>query len=718
MEGTEKQEVYAHINWEDGRKQTVREHLEGTAKLAAAFAAPFGAQDQAKLAGLLHDIGKYSDAFQRRLAGSTERVDHSTAGAKEAFVMGRPEVAFAVAGHHAGLPDGGSRTDTAEDVTLQGRIRRTVEPYDRWRQEITLKEPQVKALPGDSFTQAFYTRMLYSCLVDADYLNTEIFVRGAPAPRDQGEPVPELLQKLSDYVKPWWDAKTELNRRRCDILRACLEEGSRGQKGLYTLTVPTGGGKTVSSLAFALSLACKEKMTRVIYVIPYTSIIDQNAAEFVKILGPENVLEHHSGAEYLLREDGGPENRKALAAENWASPVVVTTAVQFFESLFANRSSRCRKLHNIANSVIIFDEAQTMPVPYLRPCVAAIAQLVQHYGAAAVLCTATQPALEPLFHQFAPGLPMREICPQPALQYERFRRTKLRDLGELPQPALAERLNAAPQVLCVVNRRKTAQELFDALQGDGKYCLTTLLYPAHRKRLLDEIRARLAAGLPCRVVSTSLMEAGVDVDFPTAYRELAGLDSILQTAGRCNREGKRGAEESLVFVFCLEKQPVPRMLAQNVASARRVLRDFADPAGLDAIESYFRFYRTLKGDAALDQKGILDGFARGIQGSLFPFATAAERFRLMETPARTVYIPLGDGEKLVGELRKGVRTRRLFRELGRYGVSVYPDHLKALERAGAVEWLDEEAVVLTDLRAYDAGRGLTMEVETGNALFS
>ncbi len=368
-------------------------------------------------------------------------------------------------------------------------------------------------------------------------------------------------------------------------------------------------------------------MDRVIYVIPYTSIIDQNAAVFSDILGSENVLEHHSGAEWSADENIKPTAyRKALAAENWDVPVVVTTSVQFFESLYSNRASLCRKLHNIANSVIIFDEAQSLPVPYLRPCVAAIAELVKHYRTTAVLCTATQPALQPLFAEFAPDLPMREIIPDPAKLYETFRRTTLYHAGTLSQEALASQLTAMSQVLCIVNCRKTAQDLCSNLPAEGCYCLTTLLCPAHRKTLLKEIRQRLASGLPCRVVSTSLIEAGVDVDFPAVYRELAGLDSILQAAGRCNREGKHSAKESIVTVFTLEGLGIPPMIRLNADTAERVLQRYADPAGLDAIEEYFTFYRTLKGDAQLDAAHILPDF----QAKLMPFASTAEKFHLIQ----------------------------------------------------------------------------------------
>lgn len=712
----EKQTTWLAHRTEDGQRvQTIREHLQATAERAALFAVPFGGESQARLAGLLHDIGKYSDGFQRRLAGG-EKVDHSTAGAQVAWGLHQPEVAFAVAGHHGGLPDGGGKTDPPEAATMVGRTQRLVEPCDGWKAELALPPARRPALPGDGFTEAFYIRMLYSCLVDADYLDTETFMQGA-APRGGGDGIPALLQKLEEAVTPWWDAKTELNRRRCDILRRCFAQGKAQAPGLFTLTVPTGGGKTVASLAFALTHAAAHGKRRVVYVIPYTSIIDQTAAAFSAILGEQNVLEHHSGSDAAL-EDGEVSPaayRKALATENWDAPVVVTTAVQFFESLFAARSSRCRKLHNLADSVVVFDEAQTLPLPYLRPCVAAIGQLVRHYGVTAVLCTATQPALGQLFEESAPGLPLRELCPGAGELHRVFRRTTLQHIGEMSQDALAEQLAAVPQVLCVVNRRATAQHLFRALPAEGSYCLTTLLCAADRKRLLQEIRARLRAGAPCRVVSTSLIEAGVDVDFPIAWREEAGLDSVLQTAGRCNREGKHSAAQSVVRVFRLEGQTAPAMIRSQVDAARSVWNRYRDPSSPEAIEAYFSLLRAVKGKDALDQKQILAGFKSSMEGRMLPFATVAERFRLVESPATTVYLPLPENTDLFNDLRAGKTSRALYRRLGQYGVSVYPNHLEALRAAGALADLDGAGWLLTDATLYDRTTGLKLDVETGKA---
>ena len=714
----------AHISEDHTRTQTIEEHLTGTAKLAGEFAAPFGAQPEAKYAAELHDIGKYSDGFQRRLQGGA-KVDHSTAGAQEAIRAHNTPAALAIAGHHSGLPDLGSCVDTADSSTLLGRIQRPVPDCSGWKQEI---HPAAAPLPGwlmqsrDLLDMAFFTRMLYSCLVDADFLDTETFMDGAPAPRGEGEPLKVLLEKVQAQAHRYLDAPSTspVARQRNAVLQACQERGQHGPQGLYTLTVPTGGGKTFASLAFALEQAVAQGMDRVIYVIPYTSIIDQTAKTFSDLLGKENVLAHFSGVDYKLaeREDLSPtQYRQLLASENWDAPVVVTTAVQFFESLYANRSSRCRKLHNIANSVVIFDEAQTLPNDFLKPCVSAIAQLVQHYHTTAVLCTATQPALAPLFQELAPGLTAQEISPDPALLYEVLRRVTLRGLGEISAEALCSQLADAPQVLCVVNRRKTAQELFAQLPSEGSYCLTTLLCAADRRRQLEEIRKRLKEGLPCRVVSTSLIEAGVDVDFPLAYREMAGLDSLLQTAGRCNREGNRPPEESIVSYFSLEGLSAPQMIAQNVSALDSTIRHYTTPDTPEAVQFYFdSLYRTR---ATLDKHEILNALRNGIEGCMLPFAQVAALFRLIDSPTYTIYIPIDEGEELCEKLRCGQISRAMLRRLGVYSVACYEKQFDALYAAGALEQrpdFPDGSAILVDLSKYDRKTGLNTDVAAGEAI--
>ena len=646
-------------------------------------------------------------------------MDHSTAGAKVAMAQKQPEVAFAIAGHHSGLPDGGSKSDTMDSPTLCGRLKKPVEDCDLWKSEVNLPSSVTRPpIAQDGFSVSFYTRMLYSCLVDADFLDTEAFMQGK-ARKGNYASMGQMLERLKEYISPWWAAETVLNQKRCEILRQCFERGKKESEGLFTLTVPTGGGKTVSSLAFALSHAVAAGKERVIYVIPYTSIIDQTAEVFRKVVGEENVIEHHSGADFSVPEGEADPTlyRKALATENWDAPLIVTTSVQFFESLYANRPSRCRKLHNLANSVIIFDEAQTLPVPYLRPCVAAIAQLVQFYHSTAVLCTATQPVLQPLFDELASGLVSREICPDTENLYQFFRRTTLISAGIKTEKELLSQLGSVPQGLCVVNRRATAQELYQGLEEEGRFCLTTLLCPADRKRLLEEIRQRLTDGMPCRVVSTSLVEAGVDVDFPAVWREEAGLDSILQTAGRCNREGKRATKDSKVTIFSLESQTVPAMIQQNVDATRSVFSRFDDPAEPAAIESYFQFFLTLKGNAVLDSQNVLEAFHHGMQGVLFPFSSVAEKFHLIENQTVTIYLPVGEGAELVNQLKLGYATRSLYHRLGQYSVNVYPDHLKNLLDAGAAEPVGDGNYILTDTTLYDNLTGLSLDVETGKGMF-
>lgn len=707
----------AHVS-EDGSEQSVEAHLEGTAALAAGFAAPFGAGAQGRFVGLAHDIGKYSEAFQRRLLENGRKVDHATAGAVECARLGAEWAAFCVAGHHGGLPDGGSTLDDAGCSTLMGRLKRGlsggIPDYSAWPGSLPPSTPP--ALWGrDPLTDSFFVRMLYSCLVDGDYLDTEAFLRAAPPPRGGHDPLPVLLERLEGHISGWWPPKTDLNRRRCQILRACLDGGDR-PRGLYTLTVPTGGGKTVASLAFALRHAIANGLDRVIYIIPYTSIIEQNAAVFRDILGEGNVVEHHSGVNWDPEDETAPaQYRQTLAAENFDAPVVVTTAVQFFESLYASRPSQCRKLHNCSNSVLIFDEAQMLPLEHLRPCVAAIAQLVAHFRSTAVLCTATQPALEAQFRAFAPALPIQELCPGTSDLYEHFRRVTFARAGRLSREALAERLAAQPQALCIVNSRKSAGALYRLLPPEHRFHLSTLMFPVHRRAVLDQVRRRLKNGLPCRVVSTSLIEAGVDVDFPAVWREEAGLDSILQAAGRCNREGRRPPQESTVTVFQGEEAPPP-LFRRSIGAAREALSDGADPARPETVRRYFLSLLDLSGPA-LDRYGVLDAFQRGSDAGRMPFRSVSERFHLIDSPTKTVYIPLDGGVPLTDRLRAGERSQALFRQLGQYGVSLYDQHYQALRSAGDLEELEDGTAVLANLSLYSRETGLSLDADFGKGLF-
>ena len=698
--------------------QSIEAHLKGTGELAETFAAEFGAAANGKLCGLAHDIGKYSDEFQLRLRGG-KKVDHATAGAIECFKIKAAFEAVCVIGHHSGLPNVGHKdADTTESQTFFGRKLRAeqggIPDYRKnWNGHIALPQDYFRP-SGRGFATAFYIRMLYSCLVDADYIDTETFMNG-DAGRGNYEPLSALCDKLTAYISKWNNPTREIDILRQKILNSCIEKAS-APRGIFSLTVPTGGGKTVASMAFALNHAVANSMKRIIYVIPYTSIIEQNAKVFRDILGQENVVEHHSSVSYELSENADElEYRSALATENWDAPVIVTTAVQFFESLYANRSSKCRKLHNIANSVIIFDEAQMIPSNNLRPCVAAIAELVRAYNATAVLCTATQPAIDEMLLEYSKKETVVELCPDVDGMFEKFRRTSFEKEGRLTTDELVSRLESQQQVLCIVNTRKFAQEVYEALPSEGRFHLSTLMCPVHRKQKLDEIRERLKSGKTCRVVSTSLIEAGVDVDFPRVFREMAGLDSILQAAGRCNREGKRSAESSIVTVFESENK-VNKLIAVNRDAAEETVRDWTQPNTTSTIERYFKAYRDfLRND---DKSGVITASEKGISGCGLPFEWIAKEFKLIDQNTFAVYIPIGEGKELVSRLREGERSRGLYRRAGMYSVSIYENHFNALINAGAAEPFGDDAAILTDLSLYSDEKGLATDVRDGSALFN
>ena len=698
----------------DGSYQLLKEHEENVAALAGEFAAAFGARAHGYRTGLLHDIGKYSANGQKRQRDPehTAKVDHATAGAQLAAQLGDSFAAFAVAGHHGGLPDRGDKMNDGGG-TLWARLNKRLtggSDPSAWKTEIEIptkvQYPSWLEAERDARRWAMYTRMLFSCLVDADYLDTETAIQGEQ-PRGGGETPERLLEKLTAYVAPWLEAPAnDLCAKRSAILARCLR-GGEDERGLYTLTVPTGGGKTLSSLAFALSHAAMHGLKRVIYVIPYTSIIEQNAEVFAKVLGAENVLEHHSQVE--LADDGEetPEAyQKRLACENWDAPVVVTTAVQFFESLYAAKTSRCRKLHNIADSVVIFDEAQTIPVPFLMPCVSAIGELVQHYGVTAVLCTATQPALGKLFKQLAPTLVQREIAPDPDGLFDYFRRVSFRREGVFTSEELAARLAETEQVLCVVNTRKRARQVYESLPEEGRFHLSTLMIPTDREETLNTIRARLRNGQTCRVVSTSLVEAGVDVDFPSVWRELAGLDSILQAAGRCNREGKRSAAESVVHVFETEGN-VQGEIEKRRNATQTVMEKFSDINTRTAIQAYFKRLFIMEGSDYLDNEEILEKERARM------FRLTAEKFQLIDKKGvYIVYIPNDKNKEDITLLRTKQYSQKLFRRLGKCSVNVHQNDFNTMVLNGVIEDYRQDGFgILIKMNEYSSQCGLKTDSE-------
>jgi len=746
-ENTSTGQILAHTS-EDGRVQLLSEHLTNTAQKAGEFAAVFGAEMWGRAAGLLHDDGKSSASFQKRLRGMRVRIDHSTPGAKYAFNHLRSPrgagklLAYCIAGHHTGIPDGKEGDD---ETCLVRRLAHSTEGPGFLASVLpSVLEPVPIPKPPThggkiAFSTAFFARMIYSCLVDADFLDTECFVD--PAQSEKRGDAPELAE-----LKPIFDEhisrllanaeRTEVNRLRARILEQC--RGAAGfHPGLYSLTVPTGGGKTLSSMAFALDHALAYGLRRIIYVIPYTSIIEQTAQVFRDIFGSKAVLEHHSNlVQELKGEEGDMEERRRLAAENWDVPIVVTTNVQFFESFFANRSSKTRKLHNTAKSVVILDEAQMLPVPILRPTLEVIRELAEHYGVTIVLCSATQPALT-TNDEFRNGLEeVREITRQPLHLERAFQRVREKRLGKTSDSEIVRLICEHDRCLCILNTRKHARVLFQDFGGiEGSFHLSAAMCPVHRSRILGDskepmkgtVRQRLRDGEPCRLVSTQLVEAGVDVDFPVVIRAMSGIDSIVQAAGRCNREGKV-IESGRLYIFTPQDGLPAGHFRQTAQVSELVLHDRTGAViDSDTVRAYFKELYWLKDhDGGLDTKGILSLLTAGALGGDFPFKTVAELYHLISDAQIPIIIPFDErAAAFCDELRYNTSPGWLLRQLQPYTVQVYPSVLAGLKLAGYVESLqDERYHILTDIgrrEAYDDKFGLNPDIrefyEVENMMF-
>jgi CRISPR-associated endonuclease/helicase Cas3 len=714
-------DAIAHVT-KDGREHGLREHLEGVAQMAREFASSFGAAELACNAGRWHDIGKYSKAFQERITkakdpethieNKSNRPDHSSAGAQhanKAIPHAGRLIAYTIAGHHAGLSDGRSN----ETSCLEDRLKKNVPDILDCPEEILTplppKRPSLKPVPGRAgFQTAFLVRMLYSCLTDADFLDTEGFMDENRAIWRGGYPsLAQIQTALTLHLSQFTDLGTEVNRCRADVLKAC---GAASEKppGIFSLTVPTGGGKTLSSLDFAVRHAIRNNLHRVIYVIPYTSIIEQTASVFRSVfenggLDPNAVLEHHSNF-----DPGEEDHRSRLASENWDAPLIVTTNVQFFESLFHNRSSRCRRLHNIAKSVVILDEAQMIPVPMLRPCMEAIRELTMNYGSTVVLCTATQPALE-YRSDFTFGFEkVQKIIDEPERLYRVLKRVSVENLGVCADGDIAELIRSEDQSLCVVNTRIHARKLYEILgKSEEHFHLSADMCPEHRKEKLKQIRQRLKDKQKCRVVSTQLVEAGVDVDFPVVFRASAGIDSIAQAAGRCNREGR--LESGKVFIFKPESGIPAGDFRLNAEAAETVLRHHSDPLSLESVQAYFETLYWRKGSEALDEEGILKLFEEDNRHLNYPFKTVAKLFQIIKEEKQPVIIPWNEKAlELIGILRYADHAGGFIRRLQSYTVGVFPKVFAGLYDAKCLEPIQKhpQCYVLTHPSLYRDDLGL------------
>lgn len=716
----------AHTANEAGEEQPLDVHLRAVAQKAASFADAFGGAAEARVAGVIHDLGKFRDEFQgylRKERGKGIDTHHAPYGAAFAF-NNNWLCAFAIAGHHAGLhnvSDLQTLLDPSGPYRLASRLPELQERFVR----IVAQLPADVSLPvflqgqGPSELDAeFYIRMLFSCLVDADYLDTEEHSLGHP----------RITVKLADVCsgllnrvlreresKP---ASGRVNQVRHRIFDQCLSAADQEQ-GFYSLTVPTGGGKTLSSMAFALAHAKKWGLEHVIAVIPYLSIIEQNAAEYRRILDPANkglVVEHHSAVP-VTEDDNQPQSSSAQkAAENWDAPIVVTTSVQFIESLFASSPSKCRKLHNVAKSMVVMDEVQTLPVHLLEPLLNVLRQLRKNYGTSFLFLTATQPGFRHdavnLREGFRPG-EVREITERTGEIFQVLKRVKFKHLGTLDWNDLASKMSNYPQVLAVVNVRKHAFTLWSTLRDclpeqerDSLFHLSSAMCAEHRLHTIGKItdpragsiRDRLARGLPCRVVATQVVEAGVDFDFPAVFRALGPLDSIIQAGGRCNREGRLVNEHGEpvlgdVFVFVPEEHALPPGIYKTATEHTAVF--------LERLESFDLLFSepSLFGNYFSEVVQVADtDFRRGRESTIqedresLRFRDVSRKARVIEDEGTPVAVPYAQARDIVARFRDPGE--------GNPGKAFNYAHLRALQR------------FMVNLRRRDLQKALTYGVVT------
>lgn len=732
--------------------QPLAEHLKAVSRLTSRRAEKFGAGRLGAKIGLLHDLGKYSREFQDYISGKGSSPDHATAGACEirkfevatssdrlAILIG----AYCIAGHHSGLPNWlGNRA-------LSERLKKRIPALDPIWQEQLSSDAYRDLLPrlkpycdksganenGLAFQLAMFGRMLFSCLVDADYRDTEEFYSRAEGKSiDREWPtlaaiVANLINRFDIHMA---DLSAGAGNSQLSVLRNHVLSHARGKarlsRGVFTLEVPTGGGKTLASLGFALDHAKAHGMDRIVYGIPFTSIIDQTVEIFRSVLGHNVVLAHHSEIEnerqdHISESEEGERFVRAkmrLAMEDWAAPIVVTTNVRLFESLFASRTSRCRKLHNLVNSVIILDEAQTIPRPLLRPCVAALNELVRNYGCSIVLCTATQPALgEPRFRGGFNLSEERELAPDPKKLAEKLGRVTLVHGGDMNDAAIVEALARSEQGLVIVNSRKHALALYREAQSaglEGLVHLTTRHFAAHRRAILEKIRRTLKAGAPCRLIATSLIEAGVDVDFPKGWRAEAGLDQIAQAAGRVNREGRRPFDDSTLTVFRAPDYPPPpeiKSLSDDTARMMHKHENLFSPAAIDDFfgEVYWRLSPN-----GLDAKSIFDDFKVGGGVADFSYRDVAEKFRMIESGMVPVIVPGDDkARELIEKLSiPQIPSSAIARDIQPYIVQVPPKARQRLIACGRVAFAEpklrlDQFAVLVDPQLYREDAGLIWE---------
>ena len=701
--------LLAHSENDSGETHLLTEHLKRVAELARKFADKFSFGQLGYYAGLFHDLGKSSGQFQRYIRSEAAKGgDHKGAGAL-LVVKVAELLAIPLVGHHGGLPDHEHAKNLLRAVDAKA-LQTAEEQLTELEHEVNKFQPDDASWLDDRLEVEFFIRMIFSALVDADFLDTEAHFKPA-----LGE-----LRKRSWAISDLWDSLEEsqnnlsgkkenlVNRERHRIYLSCLE-AAEGAQGFFRLTVPTGGGKTRSAMAFALKHALKHGLDRVIMAIPYTSITEQTAKEYRVIFGEENILEHHSGAAWHEEDDerGDGCSWSRLASENWDAPIIVTTNVQLFESLLGNKPSVCRKLHNIAGSVIILDEVQTLPLRLLDPTLDVLRKLAERYRVTVVLCTATQPAFEanPIFDDIPD---IREIVPDTREMFKRLARVAYQFPSQLESwdwDRVAEEMRSEEQALTVVNTKAHALALFQALDDPEALYLTTQLCGAHRQEIVTEVKRRLAKGEPCRLVSTQVVEAGVDIDFPLVLRAIGPLDRIIQAAGRCNREGK--LEQGRVVVFKPTDDSMPPGEYRTAADITKMLigeGDFDpdDPATIDRYSQYL--LKTVSTDRQVEGTNI-QGLRRKLN-----YPKVAESYRLIPDSTTSVIVKYNDDAKnWIEKLREAhpARARHIIRKLQPYTVGLYQNQFSRAVGMGLVSEVKPGLFIWTG--RYDDKTGILLE---------
>lgn len=719
----------AHIN-EMNEIQTIKEHSENTARLCREYSI-VELKDLMYIIGILHDVGKYQKAFQAKIAGENIRVEHSICGAiavRELYAKPLRYLAqYCIAGHHSGIPDGGFPSDSSEMSTLHGRLKRKTEDFTAYQQEILLptidQQKLLQFLVQDCESDisklidkfAFLTRYCFSCLVDADSVDTASFckeINDRILNANFEACLKRIDTKLATFV-----CQTELQKTRAMLQQQVLKKVEENAE-IYLLNMPTGSGKTLCSMKFALERAVRQKKKRIIYIIPYNSIIDQTSEVFGNLFGEDlEILRHQSTFTYE-REDLDESYALAAryAAENWDAPFIITTAVQFFESVYSNKRKKLRKLHNMADSILIFDEAHLMPQKYLKPCLQAISYITKYLNSEALFLTATMPNYTKLIKEYALTNSKVLDLVTDTTGFEKFRKCHYFYLGEIELEELVSKNISNPSRLIITNNRKTARKIYEQCTGK-KYHLSTYMTPYDRKRVLEEIRKVLQeqerdfpeyVNVPeerkITIVSTSLIEAGVDLDVYTVFRELSGLDSILQAGGRCNREGKRRNAETYIFEIAKDKKKATEDERRNITKG--IIGKYPDISSSESIEEYFE--RAFFVNKELIQKRAMSNETHSIES--IPFKKYAEDFELIDSAQVSVVVPRDKKSEELIELLDYAGMSGI-RKLQEYACSLYKWELDELIKQHVIKIHDSGVCYLANLDYYDKDIGILFEAK-------